>query len=462
MKEKIIILYFFIVSQMIYSHETMTNQNFNQQFINVAKIGNPSVVSIISETITTNSDELFFRNDPFFRDFFPEYEYENKGMALGSGVIINKEKGYIVTNNHVIQNAESIKILLFDDREFEAEIVGTHEDTDLAVLKIEASNIEEAKMGDSDKLQVGEWVIAIGSPFGINLNHTVTSGIVSATGRSDIMSIRSFENFIQHDAAINPGNSGGALFNLDGEIIGINNAIVTDGWSRTNAGVGFAIPINQTKRIIKDLIELGEVQGAWLGITFQEITKNLASALELEDEKGIMITQVLKNSPAELAGLKEKDIIIEVDGNKINGTADLQNNIFLKYPGTLVTIKVIRDKKLIETKITLTKRPSDKELFGSYKTENADFDLLGLKIKISNNNIVVDEVKKGSSANNEKIKSGDIITQIDDDKIENIEDYYNVLSKITSGDIVIIGVTTINKRRNFSQTYSRYVAIQID
>ena len=462
MKQKIIILLFLIIGQFIYSHETLTNQDFNQKFINVAKIGNPSVVSIVSETVTTNSNDLFFNNDPFFKDFFPEYEYENRGTALGSGVIINKEKGYIITNNHVIQNAESIKILLFDDREFEAEIVGTHQDTDLAVLKIEASNLEEAKMGDSDKLQVGEWVVAIGSPFGINLNHTVTSGIVSATGRSDIMSIRSFENFIQHDAAINPGNSGGALFNLNGEIIGINNAIVTDGWSRTNAGVGFAIPINQAKRIINDLIELGEVQGAWLGITFQEITKNLASALELEDEKGIMVTQILKNSPAELAGLKEKDIIIEVDGNKINGTADLQNNIFLKYPGTLINMKIIRDKKLIEKKITLAKRPSEEELFGSYKTENTDFDLLGLKIKISNNNIVVDEVKKGSSANNERIKSGDIITQIDDDKIENIEDYYNALSKIISGDIVIIGVTTINKSRNFSQTYSRYVAIKID
>ncbi len=462
MRQKIIILLFLIIGQFIYSHETLTNQDFNQKFINVAKIGNPSVVSIVSETVTTNSNDLFFNNDPFFKDFFPEYEYENRGTALGSGVIINKEKGYIITNNHVIQNAESIKILLFDDREFEAEIVGTHQDTDLAVLKIEASNLEEAKMGDSDKLQVGEWVVAIGSPFGINLNHTVTSGIVSATGRSDIMSIRSFENFIQHDAAINPGNSGGALFNLNGEIIGINNAIVTDGWSRTNAGVGFAIPINQAKRIINDLIELGEVQGAWLGITFQEITKNLASALELEDEKGIMVTQILKNSPAELAGLKEKDIIIEVDGNKINGTADLQNNIFLKYPGTLINMKIIRDKKLIEKKITLAKRPSEEELFGSYKTENTDFDLLGLKIKISNNNIVVDEVKKGSSANNERIKSGDIITQIDDDKIENIEDYYNALSKIISGDIVIIGVTTINKSRNFSQTYSRYVAIKID
>ena len=180
-----------------------------------------------------------------FEDMFPQFE--ERGRSLGSGVIIDEINGYIVTNNHVVERAESIKIVLFDDREYEAEIVGKHEQTDLAVLKIDAENLKQVVMGNSDNLSPGEWVIAIGSPFGINLNHTVTAGIVSATGRSDVMSARNFEDFIQHDAAINPGNSGGGLFNLDGELIGINNAIATDGWSRTNAGVGFAIPINQTK-----------------------------------------------------------------------------------------------------------------------------------------------------------------------------------------------------------------------
>ena len=261
---------------------------------------------------------------------------------LGSGVIIDKINGYIVTNNHVVERAESIKIVLFDDREYEAEIIGKHEQTDLAVLKIDAENLKQVNMGNSDNLSPGEWVIAIGSPFGINLNHTVTAGIISATGRSDVMSARNFfEDFIQHDAAINPGNSGGGLFNLDGELIGINNAIATDGWSRTNAGVGFAIPINQTKRIIEDLITMGDVKGAWLGISFQEISENLSLKLNLNDTKGVMITQVLKNSPAETASLERQDVIIEIDGKKINGTSDLRNIIFHKYPGTEVNLTII-------------------------------------------------------------------------------------------------------------------------
>ena len=348
-------------------------------------------------------------------------------------------------------------------REFEAEVVGFHEPTDLAILKINATNLQEANLGNSEELHVGEWVIAIGSPFGINLNHTVTAGIVSATGRSDVISIRNFENFIQHYAAIIPGNSGGGLFNLDGELIGINNAIATDGWSRTNSGVGFAIPINQVKRIINDLIEIGSVEGAWLGISFQEITKNLASALDLKDTKGVMISQVIKDSPAELGGLEEKDIIIDVDGHKISETPDLRNNIFLKYPGTEVHLKIIRNKKIIDKKIILATRPTDEVLYGNYQIENADFDLLGLKVQISDNGIIkIIEVKKGTSADKEKIQSGDIITQIDEQKIENIENYYNAIANIKSGDIVVLGVTTINKSKNFSQTYSRYVAIKVD
>ena len=224
---------------------TPSKDIFNKKFIEVAKKGNPAVVSIISETVRENNSFYGFGGLPKeFEDMFPKYK--EKGRSLGSGVIVDNKKGYIITNNHVIENAESIKIVLYDDRELDAEIIGTHKNTDLAILKIEANNLNQAILGDSDKLEVGEWVIAIGSPFGINLNHTVTAGIVSATGRSDVMSPQNFENFIQHDAAINPGNSGGALFNLDGELIGINNAIATDGWSRTNAGVGFAIPINHT------------------------------------------------------------------------------------------------------------------------------------------------------------------------------------------------------------------------
>ena len=435
---------------------------FNQKFIEVAKKGNPTVVSIISETIQENNSFYGFGQIPKeFEDMFPKYK--EKGRSLGSGVIVDQENGYIITNNHVVENAESIKVVLYDDRELNAEIIGKHKNTDLAVLKIEANNLKQVKLGDSDKLEVGEWVIAIGSPFGINLNHTVTAGIVSATGRSDVMSAQNFENFIQHDAAINPGNSGGALFNLDGELIGINNAIATDGWSRTNAGVGFAIPINQTKRIMEDLISSGNVTGGWLGISFQEISENLVLALDLDDNKGVMITQVLNNSPAQESELQPKDVIIKIDNQKINGTADLRNIIFYKYPGTSITLTIIRSGAEIEKEITLASRPSDEELYGNYLQKNADFDKLGLKVEINKNNqIKVKDVKEDSSAETEKIEPNDIITHIDDKPINNIEDYYDALSTVEPGDIVLIGVTTINKIMNFSQTYSRYIAIKVD
>ena len=456
--------YFLWIKLLIFSITLgFSNKNdFNQKFIEVAKEGNPTVVSIISETVQENNLFQGFGNLPReFEDMFPKHK--EKGRSLGSGVIIDKENGYIVTNNHVVQNAESIKIVLYDDRELEATVVGMHENTDLAVLKIEPINLKQAVLGNSDKLEVGEWVIAIGSPFGINLNHTVTAGIVSATGRSDVMSAQTFENFIQHDAAINPGNSGGALFNLDGELIGINNAIATDGWSRTNAGVGFAIPINQVKRIIEDLITTGDVTGGWLGISFQEITENLALALELDDTKGVMITQVLNDSPAQKSNLEPKDVIIKIDNQKINGTADLRNIIFYKYPGTNIKLTIIRGGQQIEKTIVLASRPSDEELYGNYLKENADFDKLGLKVGINENNqIKVNAVKEDSSAEKEQIKNNDIITHLDDKSIDNIEDYYEAISTIESGDIVLIGVTTINKSRNFSQTYSRYIAIKVD
>ena len=440
-----------------------TKDDFNKKFIEVAAIGNPTVVSIISETVSQNNvfGGFGFGMPKEFEDMFPQFE--ERGRSLGSGVIIDKINGYIVTNNHVVERAESIKIVLFDDREYEAEVIGKHEQTDLAVLKIDAENLNQVNMGNSDNLYPGEWVIAIGSPFGINLNHTVTAGIISATGRSDVMSARNFEDFIQHDAAINPGNSGGGLFNLDGELVGINNAIATDGWSRTNAGVGFAIPINQTKRIIEDLITMGDVKGAWLGISFQEISENLSLKLNLNDTKGVMITQILKNSPAETAQLEKQDVIVEIDGKKINGTSDLRNIIFHKYPGTEVNLTIIRKGKKLNKIVILSDRPSDDDLYGSYETEKQDFDLLGLKVETDENgSIRVTEVKKESSASKEDIKSGDLITQIDEKNIENIEDYYDAIANISAGDMVLVGVTTINQSRNFSQTYSRYIAIKVN
>jgi len=431
------ILFISIIISQVFSLNQ--NNSFNDYFINVAKLGNPTVVSIISETVRENDMFHNFSIPKEFEGMFPKNK--QKGQSLGSGVIIDKNNGYIITNNHVVYNAESIKVVLYDDREFDAEVVGMHETTDLAVLQIKATNLEEVILGDSDKLQVGEWVIAIGSPFGINLNHTVTAGIVSATGRSDVMSIRSFENFIQHDAAINPGNSGGALFNLDGEIVGINNAIITDGWSRTNAGVGFAIPINQVKRISKDLIKMGNVEGAWLGVVFQEITQNLASALDLEDTKGVMITQVLKNSPANIADLKEKDIIIKVDNQEIDNDRELMKAISSKHPGDFTNFTIIRGDERVRVSVTLGRRPDQETALKEENIKTEEYDVLGLKISESNDDgVKVIDLKEGSSSHRNGIKKGDIIKKISRKRINSVSDYNAQISKFNAGDVIMLRI----------------------
>ncbi|SVD95242.1 uncharacterized protein METZ01_LOCUS448096, partial [marine metagenome] len=250
-----------------------------------------------------------------------------KGHSLGSGVIIDADKGYIITNNHVIEDAEEIKVVMFDKREVKATIVAADPPSDLAVIKVDPGSLSTVELGNSDQLSVGEWVVAIGSPFGLHLNHTVTAGIVSAVGRSSVISRNNFEDFIQHDAAINPGNSGGGLFNLDGELVGINTAIATDGFSRANAGVGFAIPINMVKRVLEDLISKGKVTRGWLGVRIDNVNEGLAKALKLEDLNGAIITHVISGSPAEEAGVEEKDVIISVDGERVDDSSNLKNLI---------------------------------------------------------------------------------------------------------------------------------------
>ena len=288
-----------------------SSHKFNQPFIDVAESSNPSIVSIISEIEVRQRQFNPFFNDPFFQDLFPEFK--RKGQTLGSGVIISSD-GYIITNNHVIDDADKIKVIMYDKTEFEASVIGVDPLSDLAVIKIEADVVlPEITMGNSDKLSVGEGVVAIGSPFGLHLNHTVTAGIVSATGRSNVISKLTYEDFIQHDAAINPGNSGGALLNLDGELVGINTAIATDGYSKSNAGVGFAIPINQAIRVIDDLLDDGSVSRGWLGVQIQNIDQAIADALNLENKDGALIVSIVPESPASESGLQEDDIIIKVD-----------------------------------------------------------------------------------------------------------------------------------------------------
>lgn len=285
--KKYLILTMFFVSFAFAQNSVV--QQFSKAFADVAEKANPAVVTIITNKVIKM--QAFDRNNPFqFHQPFNPQEGERRQNALGSGVIIDSEKGYILTNNHVVDDVDGIQIKLIDKRVFEAKLIGADVKSDLAILQIEAKDLNEIKLGDSDKLRVGEWVMAVGSPFSANLSHTVTTGIISALGRSNILgNSRNYEDFIQTDAAINPGNSGGALLNMKGELIGINTAIATGGYERSNRGVGFAIPSNMAKKIMGDLISKGYVVRAWLGVYIQELDDAKARALDLEIRDGALI-----------------------------------------------------------------------------------------------------------------------------------------------------------------------------
>jgi len=414
------------------------NKNdFNELFIKVSQEGSPAVVSILSEKTEQYINPFFF--DPFGNSdpFEPQ---ERKSQGIGSGVIINKNKGYILTNNHVIDDANEIKVILFDKRELEAEILGTDPLSDLAVLKVNAVDLEQASMGDSDDLEIGEWVIAIGSPFGLHLNHTVTCGIVSAKGRSDVISRANFENFIQHDAAINPGNSGGALFDLNGDLIGINTAIATDGFSKSNAGVGFAIPINQAKRVIEDLINGGQVLRGYLGVMIQDLDENKAKVLGLENKKGAFISMIVEDGPADNGGLKEKDVIISLNSKPIENSNQLRNDVSNLRPGETAVFSIVRNELLQSISVILGQRPNENSIGDSYK-EQTRYDLLGLIIDDNDNQGVkiIDINAKGEAYSN-NIRKNDIINEINRNEINNSEDYYREIEKYSKGDVIMLRI----------------------
>ena len=417
-----------------------SSHKFNQPFIDVAESSNPSIVSIISEIEVRQRQFNPFFNDPFFQDLFPEFK--RKGQTLGSGVIISSD-GYIITNNHVIDDADKIKVIMYDKTEFEASVIGVDPLSDLAVIKIEADVVlPEITMGNSDKLSVGEWVVAIGSPFGLHLNHTVTAGIVSATGRSNVISKLTYEDFIQHDAAINPGNSGGALLNLDGELVGINTAIATDGYSKSNAGVGFAIPINQAIRVIDDLLDDGSVSRGWLGVQIQNIDQAIADALNLENKDGALIVSIVPDSPASESGLQEDDIIIKVDSKDINNDRALMKAISSKRPGDFTNFTVIRGDEKLRISVTLGKRPDEVAVDEEKNIEQQSYDILGLKVidNKDNDGVKVIDIKEGSSAYKNGIKKNDIIKKISRKKINNLSDYENQINQFNVGDVIMLRI----------------------
>ena len=301
----------------------------------------PAVVNIATEGRVKQRQSPLF-SDPFFRHFFkiPDQPIERKTSSLGSGVIVDSKRGLVLTNNHVIANAVQITVTLRDGRQVEAEIVGADPETDIAVLKMTAENLTALTTTDSDDLRVGDFVVAIGNPFG--LGQTVTSGIISALSRSGL-GIEEYEDFIQTDASINPGNSGGALVNLRGELVGINTAIFSQ--SGASHGIGFAIPINLALQIMEQILNTGEVKRGFLGVSIQDISPELAEAFGLTRKNGALINKVLKDSPADKAGLLPGDIVISIDGKKIRNANDVRNRIGLLPVGEKIKFKLLRDGK---------------------------------------------------------------------------------------------------------------------
>ncbi len=371
----------------------------------------PSVVNIATSGIVVQQSPLY--DDPFFRRFFdvPEQKRERRRTGLGSGVILDAKEGYIVTNNHVIEKADDIVVTLSDGRKLEATIVGRDPGADVAIIQVEAKNLTEIKTANSDKLRVGDFVVAIGNPFG--LGQTVTSGIVSALGRSGL-GIESYEDFIQTDASINPGNSGGALVNLRGELVGINTAIV--GPNGGSVGIGFAIPVNMAQQVISQLIEHGEVKRGRLGFTAQDLTPELAEAFDIDRRNGVVVARVERDSAAEKAGMRAGDVIVSVNGDSVENKTDVRNMIGLIRVGTKIQIHINRDrkKKRLVPKIAekISKSIAGKKL--SEKLTGAELTLTEVEHRNGEVTpvILISKLEPGSPAGNSGLRGGDIILSV--------------------------------------------------
>lgn len=381
----------------------------------------PAVVNVYTHsTVTLRRSPLL--DDPFFRRFFdiPDEPRQRETQSLGSGVIVDAKNGYILTNNHVIDGADEIHITLRDGRRLEAKLIGTDPDSDIAVLQVRANDLTEIPLSNSDKLRVGDFVVAIGNPFG--LGQTVTSGIVSALGRSGL-GIGNFEDYIQTDASINPGNSGGALINLRGELIGINSAILSR--SGGNIGIGFAIPANMARDVMQQLIEYGAVKRGRLGAQAQDLTPELASAFNIKGQpEGAVVVKVIKDSPADKAGLKLGDIVIRMNGRPVHSAEDLRNGIGLLRVGTRVNLVVLRDSH--QKSITAVVSESHvAHLPGKILHTRLSGALLGDIAESSNlygriEGIEVLKIKSHSPAVATGLRKGDIITSINRNPVPDI------------------------------------------
>lgn len=442
-------------------------------FIEISKAVTPAVVSVtVTSTPKSKVPDL-----PFFHDFQFHFPNPQPEKGMGSGVIVTRD-GYIITNNHVVEDADKngIKVKLSDKREFPAELIGTDPTTDVAVIKIDASNLPVASLGNSDSVEVGQWVLAIGNPLG--LTSTVTAGIVSALGRDiDVSADRwGIRNFIQTDAAINPGNSGGALVNIYGQVIGINSMIAT----RTgfNQGYGFAIPINLVKKTAKDLIAYGKVRRPMLGVQLKSgMDETEARALGLPKPEGVLVQDILAGSPAEAAGVKPGDVILAVDGKNVNAANEIQTLIAEMEPGDVVTLSIFRSGETISKKVKLAEVPQRDLAGGSQEVQQEtvqpdesgriNIPKLGIAIQPldqktmkaagTDHGVLVASVTPGGPAADRTLLRNDIITAIDHEKVSSPKDLVDALKDKKNGDAIMLRV--LSKQGN--SYISRFVAVQI-
>jgi serine protease Do len=449
-------------------------QSLNNAFIEVSKATTPAVVAI---TVTTREPggEREMPKD-FFHFFGPDFRMPDPGpsQGAGSGVIISSE-GYIATNNHVVSDAaeDGIEVVLYDKERYKAKLIGTDPTTDLAVIKIDAGNLPVAALGNSDEVQVGEWVLAIGNPLG--LTSTVTAGIVSALGRNIRIIEDSYgiEDFIQTDAAINPGNSGGALVNMRGQVIGINTAIAT-----TNAryqGYGFAVPVNLLKTVATDLIKDGKVRRGYIGVSIQAVDQTMASALGLQKAHGVFVQSLVEGGAGEEAGLKAADVILTVDGVEVDQPNQLQRYIATRHPGDVVTLSVFRDGKTIEKRVTLKAREengavvaaTDRSDSGDRERESPsaiEFESLGLTVRDMtpteektydvDGGVIVSDVKQYSEAFNRQIGRNDAVVEADRQEVKSAKDLRKIIQSKKAGDSVLFRM-----KRSDGSAY--YAALQV-
>lgn len=415
-------------------------------FADLAEQVKPAVVNISTTRVVHGGPFVapFGQGDPF-REFFERFfggrpPQEFRQRSLGSGFIVERE-GLILTNNHVIEGAEKIQVILADKERFDAKVVGRDAKTDIAVIRIDAkANLPTVSMGDSDKLKVGDWVVAVGNPFG--LGHTVTAGIVSAKGRT--IGAGPYDDFIQTDASINPGNSGGPLFNLQGEVVGINTAIVSSG-----QGIGFAIPINSAKEIVKQLEEKGRVVRGWLGVTIQEVTPELARRFGLKRDEGALVSGVIPGSPAAEAGIKTGDVIVEFDGNRVEEMSELPRIVAAAPVGKRAIVKVIRDGSERSVRVKIGELPEEKQASAPAQERDLGIAVSTITPEVARRyeltetrGVVVTRVAPGSAADEAGIRAGNIILEVDRQPVHSVAEYEKRIEQAADKDSVLLLIKT--------------------